>query len=93
MCAHGGRDGHPGHGRAIRFIEWTYDADPSDSTYTVDFVYLLRERGEPVRAVHETHVFGIFPRGRWIDLLRSAGFEPAAAADPWGREVFTGKKL
>jgi ubiquinone/menaquinone biosynthesis C-methylase UbiE len=89
LTTHGG---HDGDGRGIRYIEWTFDEDASDTTYTVDFAYLLREHGRPLRVVHDTHVFGIFPRDRWLRLLREAGFEARAVADPWGREVFIGRK-
>jgi SAM-dependent methyltransferase len=92
LTTHGGHDSTSGDGRAIRYIEWTFDPDPSDFTYTVDFAYLLRERNHPVRVVHDTHVFGIFPRETWLSQLRSAGFEPRAVADPWGREVFISRK-
>jgi trans-aconitate methyltransferase len=92
LTTHGGHDSTTGDGRAIRYIEWTFDADPSDTTYTVDFAYMLRERAKPVRVVHDTHIFGIFPRETWLNLLGSVGFEPQAAADPWGREVFVGRK-
>src|SRR5262245_38206353 len=45
LTTHGG---HDGEGRSIRYIEWTFDPDPSDTTYTVDFAYLLREKRKPV---------------------------------------------
>jgi len=92
LTTHGGHDSTAGDGRSIRYIEWTFDDDPEDTTYTVDFAYLLREAGQPVRAVHDRHVFGIFPRDTWLQLLRDAGFEPRAVADPWDREVFINKK-
>ena len=92
LTTHGGHDSTAGDGRSIRYIEWTFDPDPSDTTYTVDFAYLLRERNQPVRVVYDTHVFGIFPRETWLQLLRDAGFEPRAVADPWDREVFICKK-
>jgi SAM-dependent methyltransferase len=88
LTTHGGHDSQTGDGRAIRYIEWTFDPDPADTTYTVDFAYLLRERNQPVRVVHDTHVFGIFSRNTWLVLLHDAGFQPRAVADPWGREVF-----
>ena len=90
LTTHGGHDSQTGDGRAIRYIEWTFDPDPSDSTYTVDFAYLLRQGSQPVDVVHDTHVFGIFPRNTWLDLLRSVGFQSRAVTDPWGREVFVG---
>jgi len=93
LTTHGGHDSEDGDGRSIRYIEWTFDPDVSDTTYTVDFAYLLRERDRPVRVVHDTHRFGIFPRETWLKLLRDSGFEPRAVQDPWGREVFVGKKL
>jgi len=93
LTTHGGHDSTAGDGRAIRYIEWTFDPNPGDTTYTVDFAYLLREKNGPVRVVHDTHVFGIFLRETWLQLLREAGFEPRAVADPWGREVFVCKKL
>lgn len=69
---HGGHDG--ADGRAVRYVEWTWDPDPSDSTYRTDFAYLLREPGGDVRAVHDTHICGMFARQRWIEELHRAGF-------------------
>jgi SAM-dependent methyltransferase len=92
LTTHGGHDGPAGDPRAIRYIEWTFDPDSSDTTYTVDFVYMLREGRQPVRVVHDAHLFGIFPRETWLSLLGSCGFESRVVADSWGREVFVGKK-
>lgn len=92
LTTHGGHDGQTGDARSIRYIEWTYDPDPSDSTYTVDFAYLLREGRGPVRVVHDTHLFGMFSRARWFELLRETGFEGRSVPDPWGREVFVSKR-
>ena len=89
LTTHGGHDGEC---RGIRYIEWTFDPNPEDTTYTVDFAYLLRERNEPVRVVHDHHVFGIFSRETWLRLLKEAGFEARLVTDTWGREVFAGTK-
>ena len=51
--------GHDGAGRSLRYQEWTFDPDPDDSTYTVDFVYMLRGGNDPVRVVHDQHVEGV----------------------------------
>jgi SAM-dependent methyltransferase len=81
--------GHDGDGRSLRYFEWTVDADPSDTTYTIDFVLLLREGNSPVRVEHDQHVNGLFPRGEWLDSLRKAGFRSSRmVVDPYGREVF-----
>jgi ubiquinone/menaquinone biosynthesis C-methylase UbiE len=93
LTTHGGHDGTAGDARSIRYIEWTFDPDPSDTTYTVDFAYLLREGRGPVRVVHDTHVFGIFPRDAWLHLLVETGFEGRPVTDPWGREVFVGRAI
>ena len=92
LTTHGGHDSKNRDGRSIRYIEWTFDPDPADTTYTVDFAYLLREGDSPVRVVHDTHTFGMFGREVWLSLLRDVGFEPRVVADPWGREVFINKK-
>jgi hypothetical protein len=41
---YGGCDGED---RALRYLEWTYDPDDADTTYTVEYAYLLRENGQP----------------------------------------------
>src|SRR5512145_3067765 len=37
---HGGHDS--ADGRAVRYLEWTWDPDPQDTTYLVDYAFLLR---------------------------------------------------
>jgi SAM-dependent methyltransferase len=70
---HGGHDGTGG--RALRYLEWVWDPDPSDSTYLVDYAYLLRETDGSVRSVYDRHLEGLFSRETWLRLLREAGFE------------------
>jgi SAM-dependent methyltransferase len=66
--------GHDATDRSLRYLEWTWDPDPSDDTYVVDFAYLLRERGGEVHVEHDRHVCGAFPRATWLHLLEGAGF-------------------
>jgi SAM-dependent methyltransferase len=68
--------GHDGDGRGMRYLEWMWDPDPTDSTYLVDYVYALREGDGPVHVEHDRHVEGLFPRDRWLELLTAAGFAP-----------------
>ena len=70
--------GHDGDGRAARFLEWTWDPDPLDTTYTVDYAYLLREADGSVRVEHDRHVEGLFPRATWLRLLEEIGFTARA---------------
>jgi SAM-dependent methyltransferase len=68
----GGRDGN---GRGMRYLEWTWDPDPADTTYTVDYAYLLRDADASIRVEHDRHIEGLFPRGVWLELLSEVGFE------------------
>jgi SAM-dependent methyltransferase len=80
--------GHDRDARGLRFLEWTYDPDPADSTYLVDYAYLLREVDGSVRVEHDRHINGLFARGEWLGLLADAGFSSRIIRDPWDREVF-----
>ena len=92
---HGGTDGES---RGLRYLEWMRDPDPSDSTYVVDYVYLLRT-GDAVRVEHEQHVEGLFARADWIRLLAETGFEQArtipfehSELDPMSHEIFVASR-
>ena len=78
--AHGG---HDDEGRALRYLEWTYDPDPRDEQYVVDFAYLLRE-GNRCTAVHDRHIYGLFSRGQWLAAVREAGFTVVTISRPPG---------
>jgi len=84
--------GGEGGGRAVRYLEWTHDADPIGTTVTVDYAILLREANGAVRVVHDRHVEGLFPRATWRACLDAAGFEVSIVADPWGRDLFVGRR-
>ena len=83
---HGGHDGD--YGRSLRYLMWTVDPDPTDTTYRTDFAIVLRDRNGDTRVVQESHIEGIFPRAEWMRLLREIGFEPSIVNDEWGRDVF-----
>ena len=80
--------GHDADGRGMRYLEWTFDTDPGDTTYTTDFVYLLREGNSPVKVEHDCHVMGLFPKDAWLKLLMDLGFAARPIDDPYGRLVF-----
>jgi len=69
--------GHDGHGRAMRYLAWIFDPDPSDTTYTVDFVYLFHEDGRAARTEYERHIQGLFGRADWLRCLTEVGFQAA----------------
>ncbi len=64
---------HTAGDTGLIFIQNEYDPDPSDSTYEVTFLYLIRRDGE-LEIVTDRHVCGIFPLSLWLDLLKEAGF-------------------
>jgi SAM-dependent methyltransferase len=84
--------GHDGDGRSLRYLMWTVDPDPTDTTYRTDFAIMLRDRNGDTRVVHDSHIEGIFPRAEWMRLLSKKGFEPSTLTDKWGREIFVAKR-
>lgn len=86
---HGGTDGHD---RALRYLEWSYDPDDSDTTYTVEYVYLLREGHQIVGVEHDHHICGLFPRAEWLRLLGEVGFQPKIIQDQYERDIFVASK-
>jgi SAM-dependent methyltransferase len=84
--------GADGDGRALRYLEWTHDRDPNGTTYPVDYAIVLRDEKGESRVVHDRHVLGVFPRATWQTLFEAAGFEVSVVADPWGRDLFVGRR-
>ena len=72
--------------RALRCVEWTWDPDPRDATYAVEYGFLLRDE-HGVRAVHDRHVEGLFAEATWHRLLRASGFEVETIERPVGEGV------
>ncbi len=90
--------GHDGAGRGLRYLEWTWDPDPDDGMYLVDYAYLLREGDGRMTVEWDRHVEGLFPRAEWIRLLTDAGFQPRgipvdhSALEPGSYEVFAARR-
>jgi SAM-dependent methyltransferase len=92
---HGGGDA--ADGRGVRYLEWTWDPDSSDSRIRTDYAFVLRDAGGAVRVVHESHVTGLFSRARWLALLGAAGFVPEPVPEVTGedrppRTFFVGRR-
>jgi len=90
--------GHDGAGRALRYLDWSSDPDPTDETYLYEFVYVLHERNQTTRTIYEGHQCGLFAGGVWLELLESVGFRasmlPFAHSElpPGTLDVFVGVK-
>ncbi len=69
--------GHDGDGRSMRYMEWVWDPDPADTTYTVDYAYLMREADGTMAVEHDRHIEGLFSRIEWVEWLEAVGFEVA----------------
>lgn len=63
-------------GRGIRYLEWTTDVDPTDTSVQTEYAFVLRESDGTVTVTHETHHTGLFPRATWVRLLGEVGFGP-----------------
>jgi SAM-dependent methyltransferase len=90
--------GHDGAHRSLRYLEWTWDPDPADNTYVVDYAYILREADGSAHVELDRHVEGLFSREDWRRLLTEAGFAPKVVPfahselEPGSYEVFIGSK-
>lgn len=90
--------GHDNGGRGLRYLAWTWDPDPADSTYLVDFAYMLREGDGSVRVEWDRHLEGLFSRAEWLRFLGEAGFDPRpvpfnhSELEPGEYEIFVAAK-
>lgn len=65
--------GHDSGSRGLRYLEWTWDPEPADTSYFVDFAYLLKIDGVTT-CEYERHVMGLFSESIWRRLMQQAGF-------------------
>ncbi len=70
--------GHDAANRSLRYLEYAWDPDPTDSTYISDMVYLLRDERGQIRIEYDRHVLGLFSRDVWLRLITSVGFNVRA---------------
>jgi SAM-dependent methyltransferase len=90
--------GHDSRTHGMRYLEWVWDPDPSDTTYVADYAYLLRDPDGVTRVEHDRHVEGLFSREDWLRLLSEAGFEGKSVPfehselEPGAYEVFVARR-
>ena len=68
--------GHDAPDRSLRYLEWAADPASDDTTYTVDFAYLLRDAAG-VHVEHDRHIYGLFPEATWYASLEKPGLSPS----------------
>jgi hypothetical protein len=78
----------------MRWLSWQWQQNRDDTTYFVDYAYLLRESNGAVRVVYDRHIEGLFPRDTWLQLFQDVGFTHNALPfehsdlEPGKHEVF-----
>ncbi|UCD17198.1 MAG: methyltransferase domain-containing protein [Candidatus Zixiibacteriota bacterium] len=55
-------------------LENYYDLDPSDNTYELTFIYLIRREGH-LDIQTDRHILGMFPPDEWRRIIRDIGYE------------------
>jgi SAM-dependent methyltransferase len=91
--------GHDGVDRALRYLEWTWDPDPSDTTVRMDLTYVFHEPDGSVHAELDSHLCGLFRTEAWLVGLRGAGFADVSSVSlthddrPVGSLGFVGVRL
>jgi hypothetical protein len=92
---HGGSD-NATHG--LRFLEWTWTADPAGSEYHVEYVIAMRTPDGQVHVEHDRHIEGLFSRAEWLCLLTDAGFDAVvrpfehSEIEPGSVEIFLARR-
>lgn len=89
--------GHDGPHRGLRYLEWVRDPEPGETSYVVDYAYLLRDADGSMHVEWDRHVGGLFARADWLQIFRDVGFEPSVVPheDPEagpGQEIFVCRK-
>lgn len=90
--------GHDQGSRALRYLSWTWDPDPTDTTYRCFMVYVMRSNNDQIQIVDDMHVCGLFGKEDWLRLMAEVGFEPSARrfehseVEPGSMTVFLGLK-
>ena len=75
---HGG--GEDQSGRRARYLQWTLPpGEPGGTSFETHYAFLLHEADGRVRAVHDVHREGLFPRGTWLRLFQELGLEASLA--------------
>lgn len=82
--------GHDGEDRALRYLEWTWDPDPDDTTVRMDLTYVFHEPDGTVHVELDRHLCGVFPTATWTSLLEEVGFDDVRSVDLTGDELRVG---
>ena len=79
-------------GRTFHYRECKRNPDPAGHTYETVYDFAVRQPDGRQEVVHEVHRSGLFPRAVWLAWLAEASFAATSTLDPWGRDVFVGRR-
>jgi SAM-dependent methyltransferase len=85
---HGGEDAPAPGQLALRYLMWSWDPDPADTTFDVIYAFVLRDAEGRITVEQDHHREGLFPRADWLAWFEEAGLQPRIHVDPWARDVF-----
>jgi len=78
--------------REVRFsyVERCFDPNPDDSLVTSDFIFNVQFGQQQPRTYRDRHVFGLFPRAIWSNLVADAGFSAQIVSGGGHRDFIAG---
>ncbi|MBM4187099.1 MAG: class I SAM-dependent methyltransferase [Gemmatimonadetes bacterium] len=79
-------------GRGLRYLEWCWDPDPSDTEYRVAYALVYREADGTVRHGFDLQRHGLFSKAEWDATFAANALAVRSVIDPWDRMVFVGTK-
>lgn len=72
----------------MRYLEWTRDPDPLDKQYTVEYAFLLNDKGR-ISIERDTHQMGLFSKSEWLEVLSEIGLRGEIVREPFYEEGYT----
>lgn len=71
-----------GGSQGIRYLEWSTEVGPDQTSGVCHFAFLVEEADGSVRCLHEQHHFGLFSLDCWLARLTDCGFEVEVLEEP-----------
>lgn len=69
-------DGTETSSEDVTFFSYIHDPDPSDTTFEMILLYLIRDHASrKVQVVEDRHTCGLFTQSAWMSLLKESGLD------------------
>lgn len=79
-------------GRTLQYVERKSAPQPDATAYGMTWEFTLRDVDGAVQRWTERERYGLFPRQSWLDWMDAVGIDARVRRDPWGRDVFVGRR-